>query len=130
MKTLSPEMDQWFAERQAKEAEVARAAQLWDDGDGVKRVTSPAWTHGIELSDTEWRFLWSRFQPVGVPVYGFARRLQTATTDVMMLSPEQRRWVLALAFKYRRKVFFNPRAGLLSEEQFVAGIRKLAAPQP
>lgn len=125
--TLSPEMDQWLAERRQREAEVARAAQLWDDGAGLKRVTSPAWTHGVEFTESEWRLLWRRFQPVGVPVYGFARRLQTSTTDVMMLSPEQRRWVLALAFKYRRRIFFNPRAGLLNEAQFVAGIKELAA---
>jgi len=119
-------------DRQAKEAEVARTAQLWRESEDapLKRVTSPAWTHGIELTDGEWRFLWQRFQPVGVPLFGFARRLQTSTTDVLTLSPEQRRWVLALAFKYRRKVFFNPRAGLLDETAFVAWIKKLAGQKP
>src|SRR5688500_18530714 len=126
MKTLSPEMDTWLANRRVKEAEVARASQLWDHGNGEKRVTSPAWTHGIVLSDREWRFVWQRFRPVSTPLVGFARRLQKSTPDVMTLSPEQRCWVLALAFKYRRKVFFNPRAGLLNEEQFVAVIRKLS----
>lgn len=33
----------------------------------------------------------------------------------------------ALAFKYRRKVFFNPRAGALNEAQFVAAVRRLCA---
>lgn len=77
----------------------------------------------------EWRFLWARFETVSTPLIGFARRLQCSTTDVMSLSSEQRCWALALAFKYRRKVFFNPRAGALNEAQFVAGIRKLSSAQ-
>jgi hypothetical protein len=125
--TMSPEMDRWLADRQKSEAEVQRAAQLWDDGNGPRRVTSPAWTHGVEFTEAEWRWLWKRFQPVHLPVPAFGRRLQASTTDVMSLSPEQRRWVLALVFKFRRQVFFNPRAGLLNEECLVVAIKQLAA---
>lgn len=127
MQTMSRECDAWLADRRAKEASVAQAADLWRAGDELPRRTSPAWTREVEFTDAEWRLLWRRFQPVGTPRIGFARRLQTSATDVMTLSPEQRCWALALAFKYRRRIFFNPRAGLLNEVQFVAGIKHLAA---
>ncbi len=129
--TMSPELDAWLSDRRAKEAAIEHAAQLWNDGEGPRRVTSPAWTHEAELTDAEWRFLWKRFRPVGTPMIGFARRLQrTGPDDIMAMSPEQRRWVLALAFKYRRKVCFNPAAGKLDEATFVKVIRQLAGKQP
>ncbi len=126
---MSPELDRWVQEREQTERALALAAETWreEHGKSEPRRTSPDWTRLIEFTDAEWQFLWSRFQPVGTPIFGFARRLQTSGQDVMKFSAEQRCWALALAFKYRRKVLFNPRAGLLSEEQFVAGIRRLAA---
>ena len=125
---MSPEMDQWLATRRAREAEIELAAQIWTDPESgeTKRRTSPTWTHEVNFTESEWRFLWKRFQPVGTPLFGFARRLQCSTTDVMSLSEEQRCWVLALAFKYRRKVFFNPCASKLNEAAFVHGVRELA----
>jgi|GEM_PF-4227376 len=127
--TLSPEMDSWLLAREQQERSITLAVEPFRDEHGKlePRRTSPDWTRTVEFTDAEWRFLWSRFQPVGTPHFGFARRLQCSTADVTTLSPEQRCWALALAFKYRRKVLFHPRAAELSEEQFVAGIRKLAA---
>lgn len=129
-RTLSVEMDAWLRDRETKERAIAVAVEPFRDSHGKNlepRRTSPDWTRIVEFSDAEWRFLWGRFQNVGTPLLGFARRLQTSTADVMLMSPEQRCWALALAFKYRRKMFFNPHAGKLNEQQFVAGIRKLAA---
>jgi hypothetical protein len=128
-RTLSPAMDAWLAKRETAERALAIAVEPFRDEHGKlePRRTSPDWTRTVEFTEAEWRFLWARFQPVGTPMIGFARRLQVSTGDVMSLSAEQRCWALALAFKYRRKVFFNPRAALLNETQFVAGVRKLAA---
>lgn len=127
--TLSPEMDAWLAKRRASEIAIALAVEPFRDEHGKQepRRSSPAWTHAVEFTDAEWRCLWERFRGVSTPLIGFARRLQRSTSDVMTFSVEQRCWALALAFKYRRKVFFNPRAGELNEEQFVAGIKRLAA---
>lgn len=127
--TYSEACDEWLADRERKERDIATSVEVFRDEHAKlePRRTSPDWTRAVEFTDTEWRFLWDRFRPVNTPSFCFARRLQTSTSDVMKLSPEQRCWVLALAFKYRRKVFFNPRAGELNEQQFVAGVRKLAA---
>lgn len=127
--TYSDECDRWLLDRRTKEAEIARAAEVWKDPaeKAEPRRTSPEWTRTVAFTPAEWQFVWSRFRQVSLPMLGFARRLQKSTTDVMSLSAEQRCWVLALAFKYRRKVFFNPRAGKLNEEQFVNGVRTLAA---
>lgn len=127
--TMSPEMDAWVSARRDTEIRIAAGIEVFrEDHEGIEpRRTSPIWTRSVELSDAEWRFVWSRFQGVSLPMLGFARRLQVATADVMTFSPEQRCWVLALAFKYRRKVFFNPRAGRLDEQAFVRGIRDLTA---
>jgi hypothetical protein len=124
-RTMSDEMDSWLATQRAKMGAVTFAAQIWG-GDKEKPRTSPAWTREVDFTEAEWRFLWRRFQPVGVPLFGFARRLQCAANDVMTLSAEQRCWVLALAFKYRRKVFFSPQADRLNEAAFVHGVRELA----
>lgn len=128
-RTLSPEMDAWLSDRVQKEQAIACAIEPFRESHkGLEqRQTSPAWTREVEFTEAEWRFLWSRFQSVSLPMIGFARRIQASTSDVMTLSAEQRCWALALAYKYRRKVFFNPKAGLLNEQQFVNGIRKLAA---
>lgn len=126
---MSPELDQWILDHEQAERAIKLATEPFRDEHGKPepRRTSPDWTRMVEFTDAEWRFLWSRFQPVGTPCYGFARRLQTSTTDIMTMSPEQRCWALALAFKYRRKVFFNPKAAELDEARFVAGIKRLAA---
>lgn len=122
-------MDAWLCSREKAERSIALAVEPFRDQHGKlePRRTSPDWTRTVEFTESEWRFLWKRFQPVGTPCFGFARRLQASTTDIMSLSPEQRCWALALAFKYRRKVFFNPRAAELDCPQFVAAIRRLAA---
>ncbi len=126
---MSPELDSWLQAQQSHYRAIALATEPFrhEHGKPEPRRTSPDWTRTVEFTDSEWRFLWSRFQPVGTPCYGFARRLQASTTDIMTMSPEQRCWALAMAFKYRRKVFFNPKAALLDEAQFVAGIKRLAA---
>jgi hypothetical protein len=128
MKTMSVEMDTWLAERTVSEAALAQAEEQLSNGEETgKRPTSPVWARQIEFTAPEWRELYRRFQQVGTPSFGFARRIQTATTDVMLLSREQRAWVLALAFKYRRKVFFNPKAADLDVKAFCTGIRRLTA---
>lgn len=126
--SIIPEWSDWLAGQRARYGAIEQAAQLWnaDDAKPERTRTSPPWTREVAFTDAEWRFLWRRFQPVGTAPFGFARRLQCAISDVMALSPEQRCWALALAYKYRRKVFFNPAAGRLTEAAFCAGIRKLA----
>lgn len=131
-RTMSDTLDQWLLNHEQTERAIAIATEPFRDEHGKlePRSTSPDWTRTVEFTDAEWRFLWSRFQPVSTPCIGFARRLQTSTTDIMTMSVEQRCWALVLAFKYRRKVLFNPRAAKLDEAQFVAGIKRLAAKQP
>lgn len=125
-KTLSPEMDRWLQERTLTEAVLEQASEAWSEAKPEKRRTSPEWARVVEFTESEWRLLWSRFQIVGTPSIGFARRIQTCGIDIMRMSDEQRAWALALAYKYRRKIFFNPKAGQLDAGAFVHGIRQLA----
>ena len=125
-RTMSPEMDAWLEQREANLREGQQAMEVMAKNEAsISR--SPEWTHTVALNTAQWVWLFKKYQKVSTPMLGFARRMQTTVGNPETMSKEQVRWLLALAYKYRRQIFSpTNKSAKLTEAEFVEQVRRKA----
>lgn len=119
--TLSPEMDRWLADQEARQPKPAAATS-------TETLPGPV-ANGLPvppcpLNEAQFAWLWPKYKACSFPPASAPKRLAGCALE--RLTPRGRNFAVRMAFKFRRQIF-GKAAGKWAQDEFLSEVRKGAA---